>query len=192
MWRHLPNLITALRIALVWPVFWLISRGDFGSALLLAALAGTSDAVDGWLAKHFNWQSRLGGLLDPLADKLLLLAAFSALATIAAVPMWLFLLVIGRDLAIVCGAIAYHNLIGPFDAQPTRLSKLTTVVQIVFVLAELLRLAWLPQWPGQGVLLVATALLTVASGLNYVLVWSRRARREFANRRHLKESSDGR
>ncbi len=189
MWRHLPNLITALRIALVWPVFWLISRGDFGSALLLAALAGASDAVDGWLAKRFKWQSRLGGLLDPLADKLLLLAAFSALATIAAVPMWLFLLVIGRDLVIVCGAIAYHNLIGPFDAQPTRLSKLTTVVQIVFVLAELLRLAWLPQWPGQGVLLVATALLTVVSGLNYVLVWSRRARREFANRRRLKESS---
>ncbi len=189
MWRHLPNLITALRIALVWPVFWLISRGDFGSALLLAALAGTSDAVDGWLAKRFKWQSRLGGLLDPLADKLLLLAAFSALATIAAVPMWLFLLVIGRDLVIVCGAIAYHNLIGPFDAQPTRLSKLTTVVQIVFVLAELLRLAWLPQWPGQGVLLVATALLTMVSGLNYVLVWSRRARREFANRRRLKESS---
>lgn len=189
MWRHLPNLITALRIALVWPVFWLISRGDFGSALLLAALAGASDAVDGWLAKRFKWQSRLGGLLDPLADKLLLLAAFSALATIAAVPMWLFLLVIGRDLVIVCGAIAYHNLIGPFDAQPTRLSKLTTVVQIVFVLAELLRLAWLPQWPGQGVLLVATALLTMVSGLNYVLVWSRRARREFANRRRLKESS---
>ena len=93
---------------------------------------------------------------------------------------------------IVCGAIAYHNLIGPFDAQPTRLSKLTTVVQIVFVLAELLRQAWPPQWPGQGVLLVATALLTVASGLNYVLVWSRRARREFANRRRLKESSHGR
>ncbi|HQV72673.1 MAG: CDP-alcohol phosphatidyltransferase family protein [Dokdonella sp.] len=192
MWRHLPNLITALRIALVWPVFWLISRGDFGSALMLAALAGASDALDGWLAKHFNWQSRLGGLLDPLADKLLLLAAFSALATIGAVPLWLFALVIGRDLVIVCGAIAYHNLIGPFDAQPTRLSKLTTVVQIVFVLAELLRQAWPPQWPGQGVLLVATALLTVASGLNYVLVWSRRARREFANRRRLKESSHGR
>ncbi len=192
MWRHLPNLITAMRLALVWPVFWLISRGDFGSALLLAALAGISDAVDGWLAKHFSWQSRLGGLIDPLADKLLLLAGFSALAAISAVPAWLFLLVIGRDLVIVFGAIAYHNLIGPFDAQPTRLSKLTTVVQIVFVLAELLRLAWIPQFPGRSVLLALTALLTLASGLHYVLIWSLRARRELGERKRLKESNDGR
>ena len=191
MWRHLPNLITAIRMVLVWPVFWLISRGDFGIALLLAALAGISDAVDGWLAKHFGWQSRLGGLLDPLADKLLLLAAFSALTMIAAVPLGLFLLVIGRDLVIVCGAVAYHNLIGPFDAEPTRLSKLTTVVQIVFVLAELLRLAWLPQLPGRTVLLVLTALVTLASGLHYVLVWSLRARRELHERKDHKESSDG-
>ncbi len=191
MWRHLPNLITAMRMALVWPVFWLISRGDFALALLLAAFAGISDAVDGWLAKHFGWQSRLGGLLDPLADKLLLLAGFSALTAIAAVPVWMFVLVIGRDVVIVCGAIAYHNLIGPFDAQPTRLSKLTTVVQIAFVLVELLRLAWVPQLPGRTLLLALTALLTLASGLNYVLVWSRRARREFGERRRHKESSDG-
>ena len=192
MWRHLPNVITAMRMALVWPVFWLISRGDFGLALLLAAIAGISDAADGWVAKHFSWQSRLGGLLDPLADKLLLLAAFSALTSIAAVPLWLFVLVIGRDLVIVCGAITYHNLIGPFDAQPTRLSKLTTVVQIVFVLTELLRLAWVPQLPGHTALLIVTALLTLASGLNYVLIWSQRARRELAERRHLKESTHGR
>ena len=191
MWRHLPNLITAMRMALVWPVFWLISRGDFGLALLLAALAGISDAIDGWLAKHFGWQSRLGGLMDPLADKLLLLAGFSALAAIAAVPLWLFVLVIGRDLVIVFGAIAYHNLIGPFDAQPTWLSKLTTVVQIVFVLTELLRLAWVPQLPGHTMLLVVTALLTLASGLNYVLIWSRRACQEIAERRRCKESTNG-
>ena len=190
MWHHLPNLITAMRLALVWPVFWLISRGDFRSALLVAALAGISDALDGWLAKHFNWQSRLGGLIDPLADKLLLLAGFSALAAIAAVPAWLFVLVIGRDLVIVFGAVAYHNLIGPFDAEPTRLSKLTTVVQIVFVLAELMRLAWIPQFPGRSVLLALTAMLTLASGLHYVLIWSLRARRELGERKRLKESND--
>ena len=191
MWRHLPNLITALRIALVWPVFWLISNGLFGLALLLAAFAGLSDAVDGWLAKRFDWQSRLGGMLDPLADKLLLLAGFSALASAGVVPWWLLAVVVGRDVLIVCGAIAYHNLIGSFDAKPTLLSKLTTVVQIVFVLAELLRLAWLPNLPGREILLVATALLTVVSGLHYVLVWSLRARRELHNRKRLKESSDG-
>ena len=192
MWHHLPNLITVLRIALVWPVFWMISNGHFDIALLLAAIAGLSDAVDGWLAKHFDWQSRLGGMLDPLADKLLLLAGFSALTSAGVVPWWLLAVVVGRDLLIVCGAIVYYNLIGGFDAQPTRVSKLTTVVQIVFVLAELLRLAWLPNLPGGEALLVVTALLTVASGLHYVLVWSLRARRELHERKRLKESIDGR
>ena len=191
MWRHLPNLITAMRMALVWPVFWLVSRGDYEAALLLAAVAGLSDAVDGWLAKHFGWQSRLGGLMDPLADKLLLLACFSALTTVGEVPVWLLVLVIGRDLTIVCGAVAYHNLIGPFDAQPSRLSKLTTVVQILFVLAELLRLAWVPQLPGHDALLGLTAVLTAASGLHYVLVWSLRARRELVERKRGKDSTHG-
>ena len=177
MWRHLPNLITGLRIALVWPVFWLISTGEYATALLLAAAAGISDAVDGWLAKRFGWESRLGGLMDPLADKLLLLAGFTALTVIGALPFWLLALVIGRDVVIVFGAIAYHNLIGPFDAQPTRTSKLTTVVQILLVLAELLRLAWLPGLPLRTPMLVFTAVLTVASGLHYVLIWSLRARR---------------
>jgi cardiolipin synthase (CMP-forming) len=191
MWRHLPNLITAMRMALVWPVFWLISRGEFGLALMLAAIAGISDAVDGWLAKHFGWQSRLGGLMDPLADKLLLLAGFSSLAVIGVLPLWLFGLVIGRDIVIVCGAVAYHNLIGAFEAQPSLLSKLTTVVQILLVLAELLHLAWLPGLPGLGVLMLLTAALTVGSGLHYVGVWSLRARRELKERRRGKESING-
>lgn len=182
MWRHLPNLITLLRMALVWPVYWLISRGEFATALVLAAIAGGSDAVDGWLAKHFGWESRLGGLMDPLADKLLLLAAFTGLTMVDVLPVWLLALVVGRDLLIVSGAIAYHNLVGAFDARPTRLSKLTTLVQILLVLAELLRLTWIPQLSGLNVLLLATAALTIASGVHYVVVWSLRARRELASR----------
>lgn len=183
MLRHLPNLITGLRILLVWPVYWLISTTEFKLALLLVAVAGISDAVDGFLAKHFGWESRLGGLLDPLADKLLLLAGFSALAMIDAIPLWFFALVIGRDLLIVCGAVAYHNFIGAFAAQPSQLSKLTTVVQILFVLEELLRLAWVPGMPGREFLLVLSAALTVISGLHYVLVWSLRARRTLHERK---------
>jgi cardiolipin synthase len=175
MWRHLPNLITALRIALVWPVFWLISKGEFATALLIAAFAGATDALDGFLAKRFGWQSRLGGMLDPLADKLLLLAAFLALTVVGALPPWLLLIVIGRDLLIVCGAVAYHNLIGAFEAQPSRLSKLTTLTQILCVLAELLRLSWIPGLPGESATYVVTAALTVISGLHYVLAWSVRA-----------------
>ena len=177
MLRHLPNLITALRIALVVPLCLLILTQRWPQALFIAALAGVSDALDGLLAKRFGWQSWVGGMLDPLADKLLLIAAFITLAVVGAIPMWLSVLVVGRDLVIVAGAIAYHALIGRFDAAPTRLSKWTTVVQIVFVLYELQRLAgWLPEIDGLNrPLIVLTAALTIASGLHYVIVWGRRA-----------------
>ncbi|MBN8480188.1 MAG: CDP-alcohol phosphatidyltransferase family protein [Xanthomonadales bacterium] len=182
MWRHLPNLITLLRILLVLPAYGLIEAREHAAALAVVAVAGASDALDGFLAKRFGWQSRLGGLLDPLADKLLLLACFLGLTTTGALPVWLFPLVIGRDLLIVCGAVAYHNLIGPFEAEPTRLSKLTTVVQIVCVLGELMRLAWWPGLPGRDVLLGLTTVLTLASGLHYVVTWSLRARRALHER----------
>ena len=183
MWHHLPNLISGLRLLLVWPVFWLIGEHEYANALLIAAMAGASDAIDGYLAKRYAWQSRLGGLLDPLADKMLLLACFSGLVIVDALPVWLLVLVIGRDLLIVGGAVAYHNLIGAFDAQPSRLSKLTTLVQILCVLGELLRLAWLPALPGHAVMLYATAVLTVLSGLHYVITWSARARRILVQRK---------
>lgn len=183
MWRHLPNLISGLRLALVLPVFWLISEHEYATALLIAAVAGASDALDGYLAKRFSWQSRLGGMLDPLADKMLLLACFSGLTLTGIFPAWLLLLVIGRDVLIVCGAIAYYNLIGAFDAQPSRLSKLTTLTQILCVLVELARLAWLHDLPGRDAAVIITALLTAISGLHYVVVWSMRARRVVRERK---------
>jgi cardiolipin synthase len=177
MLRHLPNLITALRILLIVPLCWLIDTAHYDGALVIAAIAGLSDAVDGFIAKRYGWQSWLGGILDPIADKLLLMAAFLWLALAGDVPAWLAALVIGRDLVIVSGAVAYFYLIGRFDAEPSRLSKLTTVVQIVFVLGELLRLSHLIEIPDavRVAAIAITALLTLASGVHYVLVWSARA-----------------
>ena len=179
MLRHLPNLITALRMVLVVPLCWLIEDGRYEGALLVAAVAGVSDALDGFLAKRFGWQSWLGGLLDPIADKLLLTVAFIWLALAAALPVWLAAVVVGRDLVIVVGAIAYHLLIGRFEAAPSRLSKLTTAIQIGFVLVLLLHLAhWITLAPAPRMaLFVFTAAFTVASGLHYVVVWGARARR---------------
>ena len=178
MLRHLPNLITVLRILLVVPLCWLIDSGRYDDALLVVAVAGLSDAADGFLAKQFGWQSWIGGMLDPIADKLLLTAAFVWLALAGDLPGWLPVLTVGRDLVIVAGALAYHVLIGRFEAAPSRLSKLTTVVQILFVLIELLRLShWIDldaAWR-EG-LIAITAGLTLASGLHYVAVWSARAR----------------
>lgn len=177
MLRHLPNLITILRIALVVPLCLLVLSRQWPQALAVAAVAGVSDALDGFLAKRFGWQSWIGGMLDPLADKLLLIASFVTLAMVEAIPAWLAALVVGRDLVIVAGAFAYHALIGRFSAQPTRLSKWTTVVQIAFVLYTLLRLTgWIAGLPElDRALMALTAVLTLASGAHYVIVWGRRA-----------------
>lgn len=179
MLRHLPNLITALRMLLVLPLCWLIDAGRYDGALLVAAVAAASDALDGWLAKHFGWQTWIGGMLDPIADKLLLTAAFVSLALSGGLPAWLTVLVVGRDVAIVSGAIAHHNLIGRFDAAPSRLSKATTAVQLAFVLAELLRLShWITVSPAlRSAMIGITAAITLASGLHYIVVWGTRARR---------------
>jgi cardiolipin synthase len=173
----LPNAITILRMLLVVPLAWLIVEHRYVAALGVAAAAGASDALDGFIARRGGWRSRLGGLLDPIADKLLLTVAFIALAVVGGLPGWLALLVVCRDLVIVVGAIAYHAIVGRFDAAPSRLSKWTTLVQIVCVLFVLVNLSGLslrlsalfPQWLAELYLL--TAALTVASGIHYIVVW---------------------
>jgi len=183
-WRHLPNALTGLRMLLVVPLVWLIRDGQFAGAVLVAAAAGLSDALDGWFAKRFRWQTWLGGVLDPIADKLMLVGCFVSLALIGADPAWLSGLVVGRDVVIVLGAVAYHNFVGRISAQPTLLSKWTTCIQIAFVLLELVRLSgWLALPDAALTALVwLTAACTVASGLQYVVIWSRKAARDTRRR----------
>jgi cardiolipin synthase len=182
--RQLPNLLTGARMLLVLPLVWTLHRGAYDAALGIALVAGITDALDGALAKHFGWQTPLGALLDPVADKLLLLASFVGLWLAGAAPGWLVALVVGRDLVIVGGAIAYHTLVGPVEGQPTLLSKTTTVAQIALVLALLVGLAWPPLPAGvrvSGIGLVV--LLTIASGIDYVVRWSLRARKAMRGKR---------
>lgn len=178
-WRHLPNALTALRMLMVVPLAWLIQDRHYDAALLVAAGAGATDALDGLLAKRYGWQSWLGGVLDPLADKLMLLACFLSLGLIGAHPMWLAMLVIGRDVVIVAGAAAYHFLIGRLSAQPTLLSKFTTAIQIAYVLAQLLHLTTWFELPvlTAGLMWLVVAC-TVVSGVQYVVVWSLKSQRD--------------
>lgn len=177
LWRHLPNALTGLRMLLVAPLAWLILAARYDIALVIATVAGISDALDGFLAKRCGWQSWLGGILDPIADKLMLVACFVSLGLVGAHPEWLTWLVVGRDVVIVAGAVAYHNLIGRISAQPTLFSKVTTCIQITYVLAQLVNLStWFSLPRGVLVYLVwLTAVFTVASGVQYVVVWSARA-----------------
>lgn len=174
--RHLPNIITVFRFLLVPPVVILLLNERFGSALLVFAIAGFSDALDGFLAKHFGWTSRLGALMDPLADKLLLVSAFVTLGWLGLIAPWLVALVILRDLVIVTGAVVYHMRIEQLEAEPSLVSKLNTFAQILLVLVvmfsrifENIPVFWMDA-------LTYSVLITIVwSGFDYVWTWGRRA-----------------
>lgn len=175
----LPNAISMMRIALVAPILVLIVNGSFAWALALFWLAGFSDGVDGYLAKRFDWHTRLGALLDPIADKLLVAGTFITLAYTQHIPMWLTAVVILRDVIIIAGATAYNFLVRPVQGEPTRISKLNTALQLLFLLFVLSRAAF--GWPEEITITVlgAAILVTVViSGVDYVWSWSRRARSE--------------
>ncbi len=174
--EDIPNLISVLRIFLSVPVVWSMLELRFDIALLLFAVAGISDGLDGYLAKHFGWQSRLGGLLDPLADKVLLVSSYLTLAILGMIPMLLMLLVILRDLVIVTGALVYNFRIRELEVAPSLVSKVNTFTQILLVLVVVLDegLIGLPDLAIQ-VLIGVVFITTIASGINYVWVWSRLA-----------------
>lgn len=174
--RNLPNLISLFRVLLVGPVVVLLLEQNDHAALSLFAVAGLSDALDGYLAKRYGWVTRAGAILDPLADKLLLVATYVTLGWRGVLPVWLVAAVLGRDLVIVAGGIAYHLRFGPFQPQPSRISKLNTTAQIALVLAVMFdrgvhRIGTVPL----AALTDAVLVTTVASGAGYVWVWGRRA-----------------
>jgi len=181
----IPNLITLLRIGLVPPVIIALLNEAFSLALLLYLVAGISDGLDGYIAKRYGYVSRLGSILDPLADKLLLVGTFLALAWLELLPAWLVLTVVLRDILIVAGAAAYHVFIGRYDMAPTLISKLNTLMQIALGLAVVLAqsLVPLPAWLLDGLVFVVLGT-TVASGADYVWTWGRRALAARQSRRH--------
>ena len=174
--HHIPNILTAFRILLVPLVVLLMLRDEFVPALVLFAVAGFSDAVDGFLARRYHWTSRIGGLMDPLADKLLMVSSYLTLGWLGLIPPWLVGLVILRDLVIVSGAIIYNARIEQVEATPSIVSKLNTLAQILLVLSVLFSQAVveLPGW-WINVLIYSVLVTIVWSGVGYVWTWGRRA-----------------
>jgi cardiolipin synthase len=174
--RFIPNAICIARIVLVAPLVAYIVDGRYAAALVVLVVAGLSDGVDGFLAKRFGWQTRLGSLLDPAADKLLLVAAFVSLTFVGLVPVALTVIVIARDVIIVLGALCYQWLIAPVQGEPSVISKLNTACQLamLFFVLTAAAFAWPP--PISLTMLGAAVVFTsFVSGLNYVLRWSVRA-----------------
>lgn len=182
--RQLPNLISILRILLVAPVVWSLLQGAYTTALILFLIAGLSDGLDGYLARRYQWITRLGGFLDPLGDKLLMVCGYLTLGWIGALPFWLVGTVIARDVIIVLGTLAYRWLIANVAAQPLLISKLNTGLQIVLVLTVILSLAgWLELPLLANALMYLVFITTVMSGTSYVVLWGYRAWQQWPTRR---------
>lgn len=156
---------------------------EFFTALVLFAVAGFSDALDGFLAKHYHWESRLGSILDPLADKLLLVASFATLTWLGLLPSWLLWLVLGRDVLIVVGGLAYHYIVGKFELLPLWSSKINTLLQIILVLMVIFQASGLVD--AQHAITIAIWFVVASiinSGSEYVIVWGLRAWKGTRNR----------
>ena len=185
--RDIPNLISILRIFLVAPTVYYLLNQQFHMALLLFIIAGVSDGVDGFLARYFHWKTRLGAMLDPIGDKLLLISCFLALGWLGYVPLSLVVLVILRDVVIVAGAIVYHMFIEEVAIRPLLISKINTLLQIVLVVLIIFVHAGLAlsDWIGTDVIKLVVWLVyasTVASGIVYIWSWGHRAMSVTQNR----------
>lgn len=189
--RQLPNLISSIRILLIAPIALALAHHRLVATLWLFGAAAVSDVVDGFLAKRFQWQTELGGILDPVADKLLLASVFVMLALLWNVPIWLAVIVIARDCIIVLGAIGYRILFGPVKARPSLISKLNTLCQVTFIVGTIAgqQFSWPPAWAVMS--LGALVLVTVVvSGIDYVAVYGRQAARK-ARARHEMAGTGG-
>ncbi|HEY4445405.1 MAG TPA: CDP-alcohol phosphatidyltransferase family protein [Steroidobacteraceae bacterium] len=174
--RHIPNIISAIRILLVAPLAVALAHHQLVTTIVLFGVAALSDAADGFLAKRYGWQSDLGAVLDPAADKLLMVTVFITLAYMKLVPLWLMATAVARDVIIVLGALVYRYWFGPLNVRPSIVSKFNTLCQAAFILAVVGREEFSipPPW-GVMVLGALVFVTVVVSGIDYVLIYSRRA-----------------
>ena len=169
----LPNMISFARLCAVPLAVWLVLQQLMAEAFGLFVLAGLSDAVDGWLARRQGGGNKVGALLDPIADKALMVSMYVTLAAVQVLPDWLAILVVFRDVVIVGGVLMLFLVDHAVSIRPLPISKLTTALQIVLVGAALL-LSFAPAPPMVpaalllDLLISAVATCTLASGALYV------------------------
>lgn len=172
---NLPNIITLLRIAATPIAVWLILEGRLMAAFWVFVAAGLSDAVDGFIAKQFDMETELGKFLDPLADKALLVSVYVSLGLGGYLPTWLVIMVVFRDVMIVGGALLFETMTHSLTMQPLMISKVNTTLQIVLAAGVMANAGYGIEFDGgMDVLIILTAMATVASGLTYAVVWVRR------------------
>ena len=170
--KQIPNLLTLLRIGAVPILILFLNNGQYGPALIVFVAAGITDGLDGWIAKRFDSASHLGAILDPLADKMLIVSAYIMLAISGNIPFWLLLIIGFRDIGIIGGVLVLQTLHGQVQMRPSPLSKLNTFLQLslVFLImmeqVSLLSLSNLTE-----ILMWLVVITTLASAFHYVFYW---------------------
>ena len=167
-------MITIMRFLLVpCVVYWLMS-GQWQWAFAGFLVAGISDGVDGFVARHFNQRSQLGAYLDPMADKLLLVSVFVVLGFMGELPLWLVIAAVSRDALIVCAVLLSTVMGNPVEMKPLMVSKANTATQIVLAATVLGELAFAAAFgPLRLILIILSGLLTAASAGAYLVGWLR-------------------
>ncbi len=167
---NLPNFLTLLRIIAI-PVFLIfLTDREFGTALVIFVLAGITDSLDGAIARIMNTRTTLGAYMDPLADKMLILSGFVALALMDSVPRWLTVVVISRDVIILLGYLSLFLLTQQLmEIRPSAISKAATFLHLATLAAVLLSL-WreAPAVRNLGALFGITGAVTAISGFHYI------------------------
>jgi cardiolipin synthase len=182
-----PNLLSLLRLGLT-PLFLIsIVSGRPAMALLIFVLAGVTDALDGWIARAYGLQSRLGAYLDPMADKLLLTCAYVALALPGLrggtlIPAWVTVMVIARDVIIVVVALVLYLATGRSRFPPTRLSKVNTIAQVATAILVLASSVWSRLEDAAEWAIWVVVATTLASGIAYIFLVNRLAGERHAGR----------
>ena len=175
--RYLPNLITIARIFSMIPLVWFMLEKNYEYALYIAILASFSDMLDGYLARRFDWEGKLGRILDPIADKFMMLCCYLLFAVQGLIPNWLLIIVLARDIAIITGGVFYHYAILKVDQEkPSMLSKFNTAFQLLLIVVLLSHYSVF-QFPLVFIntLIYLVTFFTVSSGLHYVYFWSKKA-----------------
>ena len=171
---NLPNFITLARLLSVPLAVWLILEGALTAAFWTFVAAGVSDAIDGFIAKRFDTRTEIGALLDPIADKSLLVSVYVTLGIAGYLPAWLVILVVFRDFLIVGGFLLVRAMSQAMRSEPLIVSKLNTALQIALAGVTLghlglrIDLGWTME-----ILVYCVAATTLVSGAGYLVRWTR-------------------
>lgn len=172
LYINIPNFITLARVLSVPVIFWLLVSGNSRLAFIIFVCAGVSDAVDGYLAKRFNWKTELGAYLDPLADKLLIVSIYIALGVSNEIPLWLVIAVVSRDILILTAVLLSWLLDRPVHIKPLTISKINTAAQIILAATVLADEAFTLGLDTTRLILVwITGASTVLSLAAYIKAW---------------------